>query len=98
MANSRKDISSMVTVVDFDLDPAEKDWSYDINSRIIVRQVINKYLNSNLHYVIQIDKDINGTVTYGYPEYYEIYCRITPSYLSSKEIECKLSVPKNLNI
>lgn len=98
MANSRKDISSMVTVVDFDLDPAEKDWSYDINSKIIVRQVINKYLDSNLHYVIQIDKDINGTVTYGYPEYYEIYCRITPSYPSSKEIECKLSVPKNLNI
>lgn len=98
MANSRKDISSMVTVVDFDLDPAEKDWSYDINSILIVKQVTNTDLDSNLHYVIQIDKDINGTITYGYPEYYDIYCRITPGYPSSKEIECKISVPKNLNI
>ena len=96
MVNKYLDIYSVLTIVDFDLDPAEKDWSYDIKSSITVKQKLTKELSGNVSYIIKITKDINATTTYGYKEYYEIYSKILPKYPVSKEIQCSIVVPKNI--
>lgn len=96
MENKYEDILSSIIIVDFDLDPAEKDWSYDITNIITVKQKLNKDLIGDTNYIIKIINDINSNVVYGYPEYYEIYSKILPKYPILKDIYCSINIPKNI--
>lgn len=96
LGNSKLDINSTITIVDYDLDPAEKDWSYDVRCFITVQKMLEKDISCSVLYNIIIENDINGLLEYGYPELYDIYSKILPSYPIEKEINCSIIVPKNI--